>query len=247
MNWFKELYCRKDSPGYLMQLFSTLASLFFAGFAIYLTIKMDKTDTKTEKLTNIVMKLDTTNQNLIFTQRQNDTIIRELFKQSLVQNSQLKSLVKQYNVTKDKALFENQKDWLEYEKLIAEFREFVYVELIFKKSEFLNLSKSEKIQILKVLSEITEKILLNPVVYSDSKYFSEWKMFNDFWFKTFNFSMINYSIQDKINITYEGKLITSGEEYLNKVFEDFQLNFKELENKMSTSTIDWQKKYLNIK
>jgi hypothetical protein len=241
-----ELSQKKDSPGYLMQLFSIWASLFFAALAIYLTIELDKADKKTEKLTQIVMKLDTTNQQIIFSQKQNDTIIQELFKQNLTQNSQLKSLIKQYNITKDKALFENQKSLLEYERLVAEFREFAYVQLIFRKSEFLNLSPNDRKLKLNELSKIIDKVLLNPIVYSNKKYYSDWTTFN-FWYKTFYSSMSNYPINSIVNITYEGEVITSGELYLNKVFDRFSSNLLRLENNMDIGTIEWEEKYLNIK
>lgn len=247
MSWLKKIYRKKNSPGYLMQLFSMWASIIFAGYAIYLTIEIDRTDTTTEKLVNIVEKMDTTNQNLIFSQSQNDTIIRELYKQNLIQNSQLKSLIKQYDLTKDKALVENKKVWLEYESLIAEFREFVYIKLIFEKSKFLNLSPSERKQLITELSELLDKILLNPVVYGSPKYYSEWTMFKNGEFKAFLFSMSNYPINSIVDINYEGKLITSGEEYLNKVFDRFKSNFNKLENEMGDGTNEWHDKYLNMK
>jgi hypothetical protein len=171
-------------------------------------------------------------------------MIVELAKQNTIQNSELLTVTKQYSLSKNISLHENQKNWLAYNKLIEEFREFVYLKIIFPKDKFLKLSKNERVEILNRLSKIIENIIMSQVVYSNSQYLNEWNIFFTFDFTIFKMSMTHYTLNDSINITYEGKLITSGEEYLNKAFNRFQKKFQELEDKFGEYQLDWMKKYL---
>ena len=93
----------KKATSYLMQKLSHWATIlgfftstFFAAYAIYLTIKVEKTDRKVELLESLAFKTDTTNENILMlinevknSQEQADTIIKELIKQNITQNSQL--------------------------------------------------------------------------------------------------------------------------------------------------------------
>jgi hypothetical protein len=248
INRFIKILKKQDnkSPGWFIQVFSICASLLIALWAILLTIEMDKFDSKISLLEEIVIKLDSTNNNLILSQKQNDTIIKELYKQNQTQNFQLTSIIKTYNLSRNEALFKNQKTWLEYEKLIVVFRENVYNNIIFNKSEFLKMSKTDRKEILSVLSNQIENILLNPVVYGDSNNYSKWLFFYKAWFKSLEYSMCNYTIYDNVNKVYNDDTVTSGEIYLNRAFDNFQLKFNEFENEISPSTLEWQKKYLNI-
>ena len=217
---------KQKSQGYLLQLFSNWAtilgfftSLFFAGYAIYLAIELDRTDKKVVLLENLIVRMD--------------SIFVELSSQSKIQNEQLQAFKNQYLLSENKSIIEKKKDLLEYKKLIEESEEFAKSQIYGSISQdwFYRIDK------LREFSQIVKIIKSNSLVLSTPDHKVLWEEFEKK-IKVFSESNDGYRMSDTNTIEIDGKLITYSE-YLNRLMERFKNDY----NKTLKISNDYAKKW----
>jgi hypothetical protein len=247
LKWIKKTYYRMDSPGYLFQVISIWASLFFAGYAIYLTYEMDRTDKKVVLLQELALKTDSTNQNIItlieetkHSQKQNEKMILELAKQNGLQNLEFQLISKQYSLSKKESDIIRKRTVLDYNKIIDEIRKYIYHNIIFTKEEFLSSSIEQRKKVLVELRDLFNLLLVNPIVYSNSENYTDWTFFINAFYNHFEYAMGRYEKDTKINVSSYGEIISNSNVYLDKVYEKFKEQFQEHEKKMYEYSHKWE-------